>query len=137
MQPVLDPASVAAVDSYEIPLALRRALTIRHPGSVFPYSPALSGGHRPHRPGPHPPLPAGGPPGQTGRHNLGPLARSEHRTRTVGDWSVRQPDPGTYLWRTPEGWIAITTNQGTLVLGDTEWATAIWRAAQPPIATAA
>ncbi len=137
MQPVLDPASVAAVDSYEIPLALRRALTIRHPGSIFPYSPALSGGTgrtdldhtlRYQR---------GGPPGQTGRHNLGPLARSEHRTRTVGDWSVRQPDPGTYLWRTPEGWIAITTNQGTLLLGDTEWATAIWRAAQPPVANAA
>ncbi len=122
---------MAAVDSYEIPLALRRALTIRHPGSIFPYSPALSGGtgrtdldHTLR-------YQSGGPPGQTGRHNLGPLARSEHRTRTVGDWSVRQPDPGTYLWRTPEGWIAITTNQGTLVLGDTEWATAIWCAAQP------
>ena len=79
----------------------------------------------------------GGPPGQTGPGKLGPLARGEHRTRTVGDWSVRQPDPGTYLWRTPEGWIAITTNQGTLVLGDTSWATAIWRAARQHVAKAA
>ena len=43
VRPVLDPASVAAVDSYEIPLALRRAMAIRTPASVFPYSPTLTG----------------------------------------------------------------------------------------------
>ena len=143
VRPVLDPASTAAVDSYEIPIALRRAMAIRTPGSVFPYSPTLTGVDRisgrssrtdldhtdPYR--------RGGPPDQTGPGKLGPLARGEHRTRTVGDWSVRQPDPGTYLWRTPEGWIAITTNQGTLVLGDTSWATAIWHAARQHVAKAA
>ena len=140
VRPVFDPASVAAVDSYEIPLALRRATAIRTPASVFPYSPTLSGASgmgsrtdldhtlRYRR---------GGPPGQTRSENLGPLARGEHRAGTVGEWSVRQPDPGTYVWRMPRGWICITTNQGTLVLGDAPWAKAIWRAAQQLSANAA
>jgi len=41
----------------------------------------------------------------------------------------KQPEPGTYLWRDPEGWIMITTNQGTLVLGHTHWAQQLWRSA--------
>jgi hypothetical protein len=72
-----------------------------------------------------------GPSGQTGMGNLGPLTRSEHRAKTVGRWQCRQPDPGTYVWRSPEGWIALTTNQGTLALGHTTWAQGLWRAVSP------
>ena len=39
IRPVLDPAAVAAVDSYEIPLAIREAVHTRHPGSIWPFSP--------------------------------------------------------------------------------------------------
>ena len=39
----------------------------------------------------------------------------------MGGWQVRQPDLGTYLWRSPDGLIAVTTNQGTLLLGDRHW----------------
>ena len=42
IRPVLDPAAVAAVDSYEIPLAIREAVHTRHPGSVFPLSPVTA-----------------------------------------------------------------------------------------------
>ena len=44
-----------------------------------------------------------GPPGQTSMANLGPLTRSEHRAKTVGGWRAKQPDPGLYVWRSPEG----------------------------------
>jgi hypothetical protein len=35
-------------------------------------------------------------------------------------------DLGTYLWRSPDGLIALTTNQGTLLLGDRHWAHQVW-----------
>ncbi len=40
IRPVLDPADVAAVDNYEIPTTIREAVHTRHPGSIYPYSPA-------------------------------------------------------------------------------------------------
>jgi hypothetical protein len=123
--PVIDPAETAPADSWEIPLRLRRAMAIRNPRSVFPNSPTTSRMDLDHTPAYH----ENGPPGQTGMHSLGPLARSEHRAKTVGKWRSKQPEPGTYLWRSPEGWIAITTNQGTLTLGHTDWASQLWESA--------
>lgn len=123
--PVVDPAETAAADSYEIPLRLRRAMSIRNPRSVFPNSPTSRRMDLDHTPA----YLVGGPPGQTGMHTLGPLARREHRAKTVGRWRSRQPEPGTYLWRSPEGWVAVTTNQGTLMLGRTSWATRLWASA--------
>jgi hypothetical protein len=123
--PVIDPAATASADSYEIPLRLRRAMEVRHPRSVFPHSPTISRMDLDHTPA----YQQNGPPGQTGMHSLGPLARGEHRPKTVGQWRSKQPEPGTYLWRDPEGWIAITTNQGTLVLGHTDWAHQLWNGA--------
>jgi hypothetical protein len=130
IRPVLDPATTAAVDAYEIPQRLRQAMAVRHPGSVWPFSPAttISTGGRldldhtiPHT--------KHGPPGQTAMGNLGPLTRTEHRAKTLGGWQARQPDCGTYLWRSPEGLIALTTNQGTLLLGDRHWAHQVWNTA--------
>ena len=86
--PIIDPADTASADSYEIPLRLRRAMAIRHPRSVFPHSPTTSGWIwttlR---------LQQNGPPGQTGMHSLGPLARGEHRPKTVGQWRSNSPNP--------------------------------------------
>ena len=134
IRPVLDPAALAAVDSYEIPVALRRAMQIRHPGSVWPFSPATTtttGGHLDldHTP----PYRKHGPPGQTGLGTLGPVARPEHNGKTHGGWQARQPDPGTYLWRSPHGFFSITTNQGTLLLGDTPWTHTLWHTAGPTL----
>lgn len=136
IRPVLDPAAVAAVDSYEIPQAIREAVHTRHPGSIWPHSPAAAvsstGGRLDldHLT----PYQRGGPPGQTAVSTLGPLARSEHRAKTVASWQCRQPDLGTYLWRSPHGQISLVTNQGTLALGDRHFAHEIWRAAQPEYA---
>ncbi|HET6626185.1 MAG TPA: hypothetical protein VFG63_07330 [Nocardioidaceae bacterium] len=33
-----------------------------------------------------------------------PLVRFHHRLKTHGRWRLRQPEPGTYLWRSPHGW---------------------------------
>ena len=121
--PVYDPADTAAVDNYEIPIALRRSQSIKNPASVFPFSPATSRMDLDHTAAYEP----DGPPGQTSMANLGPLTRSEHRAKTVGGWRAKQPDPGLYVWRSPEGQIVITTNQGTLVLGGTAFAHQIWR----------
>ena len=127
IRPVLDPAAVAPVDSYEIPMAIREAVHTRHPGSVWPFSPVTeisTGGRldldhtRSYR--------KNGPPGQTSVDSLAPLARSEHRAKTVGGWQVRSPSLGTYVWRSPHGWISIVTNQGTLLLGDGPWTCQLW-----------
>jgi hypothetical protein len=123
--PVIDPAETAAADSYEIPLRLRRAMHVRHPRSVFPHSPTTARLDLDHTPAYQP----GGPPGQTSMATLGPLARGEHRAKTAGKWRTRQPDPGVYLWRSPEDWIMITTNQGTLILGHTTWTHHLWNTA--------
>ena len=121
--PVCDPADTAAVDNYEIPVALRRAQSIKNPASVFPFSPSTSRMDLDHTAAYAP----DGQPGQTRMANLGPLRRSEHRAKTVGGWRARQPDPGLYVWRSPEGQIVITTNQGTLVLGGFAYAHHLWR----------
>jgi len=126
IRPVTDPAAAASTDAYEIPLRLRRAMAIRHPRSVFPHSPSTGRLDLDHTA----PYENTGPPGQTGMHNLGPLARCEHRAKTVGSWRARQPEPGTYLWRSAEGWIMITTNQGTLTLGHGQWAGRLWESAK-------
>jgi hypothetical protein len=123
IQPIIDPAAMASADAYEIPLRLRRAMQIRHPRSVFPNSPATGRMDVDHTR----PWQSDGPPGQTSLANLGPLTRTEHRAKTVGRWKARQPEPGTYLWRSPEGWIALTTNQGALTLGHTDWAHQLWK----------
>jgi hypothetical protein len=125
VRPVYDPAATAAVDSYEIPIALRRSQAITNPASVFPFSPTTSGVDLDHTV----PYDASGPPGQTSRENLGPLSRREHRAKTVGGWRTKQPDPGLYVWRSPEGHIAVTTNQGTLVLGSSPFTHRLWRSA--------
>jgi hypothetical protein len=132
IRPVLDPADVAPIDGYEIPLALRRAMHVRHPGSVWPFSPAteITTGGRLDLDHTIPYL-NNGPPGQTRLGGLGPLARNEHRAKTHGGWQTRQPDPGTFVWRSPHGWISLTTNQGSLMLGDSHFAHDIWQTAQP------
>ena len=78
----------------------------------------------------------GGPPGQTAVGNLGPLARYHHRLKTHGGWNVRQPEPGTWVWRTPHGRIFLVNSTGTHPLGKSGFAQRIWRAAKaPPEAT--
>jgi hypothetical protein len=49
--------------------------------------------------------------------------------KTFGGWQVRQPEPGSWIWRSPHGWIYLVNASGTHPLGNTKLAQAIWRAA--------
>lgn len=130
VRPVLDPAAVAAVDAYETPLRMRDALLARHPAEVFPFGAAVRRDLDADHSVPYLAPSRGGPPGQTGLHNLGPLARSHHRAVTHGRWRRRQPEPGTYVFRSPHDYVFVVTNQGTINLGCTDFAADVWRRAR-------
>jgi hypothetical protein len=132
LKPVIDlPAGHTPVDSYEIPARLREQLQLRYPADVFPYAAAVSRridvDHTIRYLSPD----CGGPPGQTRIGNLGPHVRRHHRCKTHGGWQVRQPEPGSWLWRSPHRRIYLVNASGTHPLGDSEFAEMIWRAATP------
>ena len=131
VRPVVDPVASAPVDAYEVPGRLRDALVLRNPVDAFPFGQATSRTLDADHSIPFVPLDRGGPPGQTGLHNLGPLTRRHHRAVTAGRWRRRQPVPGTYLYRSPTGFVFAVTNHGTLRLGRGEFTDALWRVAAP------
>jgi hypothetical protein len=51
---------------------------------------------------------------QTHPGNAAPLHRFHHRIKThAKGWSLRQPEPGSYLWRSPHGYYWLTGHTGT------------------------
>jgi hypothetical protein len=130
VQPIIDPEDTPAVDAYEVPRRIREAMFLRMPASCFPYA---AGSRRMDLDHSIPYLPParGGPPGETGVHNLGPLSRIEHRIKTHGRWQVRQPEPGIWIWRSPHHAYYLVTNAGTQYLGNDAFARRIWRASAP------
>ena len=129
VRPVRDAARTRPVDAYETPLWLRDLLLSRNPVDVFPFGVTTSRSMDADHTVPYSWLVEGGPPGQTGLHNLGPHNRSHHRAVTHGRWRRRQPDAGTYVFRSPHGYVFLVTNQGTLILGDGPFAHQVWRQA--------
>ena len=130
LKPVIDlPAGHTPIDAYEIPASLRKQLQLRYPADVFPYAAAVSRSIDMDHTIPYLHPDRGGPPGQTRLGNLGPHARRHHNQKTHGRWQVRQPEPGTWLWRSPHGKIYLVNTSGTHPLGNTEFAQATWRAA--------
>ena len=130
VQPILDPAAVAPVDGYEIPLRLREAVQLRNPADVYPYGTCTSHRMDLDHTNPYQPLKSSTSAGQTSLGNLGPLDRTHHRDKTHGRGSLRQPAAGIYLYRSPEGWTYLTTNAGTLCLGNSDYAHQVWAGAQ-------
>ena len=129
VRPVLDPADVAPIDAYEIPQWMRDAVRLRNLADVFPYGSCTTATMDQDHTIPWRPLEEGGPPGQTRPGNLGPFTRSHHRTVTHGRWRRRQPEPGQFVFRSPTGTIYMVTHQGTLRLGSSAFADAVWQAA--------
>jgi uncharacterized protein DUF222 len=64
--------------------------------------------------------------------NLGPHVRRHHNLKTHGRWHVRQPEPGTWLWRSPHKRIYLVNATGTHPLGNTDYAQTIWHGAANP-----
>jgi hypothetical protein len=117
VKPVIDPFEAVPVDCYEIPTRLHEAQSLLTPFEVFPY------GTQPARQAdddhtiPYVPPDEGGPPGQTAIGNLGPLGRRHHLAKTFSGFTVHQPVPGLYYWRTPTGWWYQVDHRGTRPLG--------------------
>ena len=133
LKPVIDlPAGHVPVDSYEIPARLREQLQLRYPADVFPYAAAVSRRIDVDHTIAYRSPAKGGRPGQTRIGNLGPHIRRHHNYKTNGHWQVRQPEPGTWLWRSPHRRIYLVNATGTHPLGDCEFAQKMWRAARPP-----
>ncbi|MGH3382954.1 MAG: DUF222 domain-containing protein [Nocardioidaceae bacterium] len=87
---------------------LREAVLLANPWNPFPYADAQSkdSDDLDHT------LPRnlGGP---TTLDNGAPLRRRLHRTKTFANgWRVKQPEPGIYIWRTPEGRLYLCDRRG-------------------------
>ncbi|QGN31823.1 HNH endonuclease signature motif containing protein [Microlunatus sp. Gsoil 973] len=123
VKPVIDVARSIPVDAYEIPDPMREIMHLRSPASVFPYSTNLSRNKDLDHTIPYA---RGGP---TEPDDLGPLGRREHRFRTHGRVSLRQPEPGRWVWRTRFGRVLITTSAGTIDLGRGSFGAGVWQAA--------
>ena len=137
VRPVTVPGQAVPVDGYEIPHAVREAVLLRNPASVFPWSwctdrRAIQLDHVKA----YLAMVRGGPPGQTRPANLAPLIGTEHQRKTSRRWQQRTPAPGVFVWRSPHGWVELVTNQGTFPLGHGKTGQAIWRAAAPAEADA-
>jgi len=126
LQPVIDTGDLPAIDRYEFSPAMREAILARSPASRFPWSNSLNRRNDLDHTHPYQPADRGGPPGQTGLHNAGPLTRREHRYKTFGPIGVRQPQPDTHVWKTRLGRILIVNPTGTFDLGTGEFAQAVW-----------
>jgi hypothetical protein len=131
IQPVLDPTEIAPIDGYEVPQRLRAAVRLRQIADVFPFGTCLSQRMDLDHTEPYVPMDYGGPPGQTRLGNLGPMARPNHRAVTHAGWHKHQPEPGYFVHRSPNGYVYLVTNQGTLGLGRTGFSAAVWEAAAP------
>ena len=113
VRPVLDLREQLPVDIYEVPTAMREALKLSRPSSVFPWTHTTAEPDLDHTTAYLPPD-RGGPPGQTRIENLGPMTRLGHRVKTHGrGWRHHQPVPGVYLWRTPHGYWCRVDQHGT------------------------
>jgi hypothetical protein len=114
---VVDLADQRPVDGYEVPARMGEALWLRNPACVSPYGTNLGRGKDKDHVVPYLPPDTGGPPGQTSMENLALLSRFVHRVKTHGRWSLRQPSPGVYEWRTPHGYWFRVDHRGTHPLG--------------------
>jgi len=130
LKPVIDlPAGHIPIDCYEIPASLREQILLRCPADVFPYAAAVSRRIDVDHTIPYLSPDRGGQPGQTQIGNLGPNVRRSHNLKTHGRWQVRQPEAGTWLWRSPHHRVYLVNASGTHPLGDSAYPQAIWHAA--------
>lgn len=107
VQPVLDLAGQAPVDSYEIPDRHRRAVRLMTPADIFPFASCTSRTMQVDHTVPF------GQDGVSGVGNYGPMTTTHHRIKTHGRWQVQQPFPGIYVWRDPHGAFFLVDHTGT------------------------
>ena len=117
VRPVIDPAGQVPVDRYEVPPAMAEAVQLRECYEIFPWGSIESHAADLDHTVTFRPMSEGGPPAQTGPHNLGPLGRRHHRAKTFGRFRCYQPSPGLYLWQSPSGHWFQVDHGGSRALG--------------------
>jgi hypothetical protein len=116
---VIDPTRAESVDEYVVPAHLREASRLLHPYETAPWGTTATQEADQDHTIAYVPIDQGGPPGQTGLDNLGPLGRRHHLSKTFDGFAVHQPTLGIYLWRTPTGHWYQVDHRGTQPLGKT------------------
>ena len=121
VKPVIDLANRIRTTAYEHPESLKELVHLTTNGDYWPYASSTSR----HVDYDHPiPYDAeqvrGGPPGQTGNHNSGPLGRRHHRWKTHAGYRARQCGQGRYVWLTPHGLGFLVDHRGTRPISNHE-----------------
>lgn len=106
--PVLDPLAPQGADGYAIPERIARAVKLRNPTVVFPYSNQASTSKHVHLDHVVP-----YPEGETHTDNLAPLGVKAHRAKTFGGFRLKTVRPGVFRWLTPTGQQYWVTPHGT------------------------
>lgn len=126
VRPVVDARTLPVARGYQIPDAMRLAVTERWPVDAFPYGMSAStmcdlDHSKPYGAG-----------GRTEVGNLAPLKRFGHRVRTHGGWRLDQSAPGVLTWTSPHGYTYATTPSGTIRIGRPSPREHRWWQQEPP-----
>ena len=111
--PVLDPLNQVPVDAYEIPHRHQHAVHLLTPADIFPFASNTTRKMQIDHTRRFSRQQAAAGEKQSRIGNYGPMIAFHHRIKTHGDWTVRQPFPGIYLWRDPYGAVYLIDHTGT------------------------
>ncbi len=113
VRPVVDLADRVRTTAYEHPEPLKERVHLVTGGDYWPFATSTSRTVDYDHPTPYVDPGDGGPPGQTGTHNSGPLGRRHHRWKTHAGYRSRQCGQGRYVWLTPHGLGFLVDHEGT------------------------
>ncbi|GAA1926680.1 hypothetical protein [Nocardioides marmoribigeumensis] len=113
VKPVLDLSDRVRTTAYEHPESLKERVHLVSGGDYWPYATSTSRKVDYDHPTPYLDPDEGGPPGQTGTHNSGPLGRTHHRWKTHARYRARQSGAGRYVITTPHGLAYLRDHRGT------------------------
>ena len=101
---------------YEHPTSLKERVHLITGGDYWPWATSTSRGVDYDHPSPYVLLDHGGPPGQTGTHNSGPLGRRHHKWKTHAGYRAPQSGAGRYVGTTPNGLAFIVDANGSRLI---------------------
>ena len=115
VKPVLDLSDRVRTTAYEHPESLKERVHLTTGGDYWPYATSTSRNVDYDHPVAYDADQdiRGGPPGQTGTHNSGPLGRRHHRYKTHAGYRSRQCGQGRNVWLTPHGLGYLVDHRGT------------------------
>ena len=113
IKPVIDLSDRVRTTAYEHPESLKERIHLTTGGDYWPFATATGRAVDYDHPIPYLDPDHGGPPGQTGTHNSGPLGRRHHRWKTHAGYRSRQSGHGRYAWTSPHGLGFLVDHRGS------------------------